>query len=62
MVGAGTGDGGLGGGGAVDEGIDVWVAGRATGALFLWHAAEVITASANIPTAIRLIVGSYSDY
>ena len=60
MVGAGTGDGGLGGGGAVDEGIDAGVAGRATGALFLWHAAEVITASANIPTAIRLIVGSYS--
>jgi len=60
MVGAGTGRGGLGGGGAVDEGIVCAVVGRATGALFLWHPAEVITASAKIPTAIRLIVGSYS--
>src|SRR4029453_16141194 len=61
MGGAGAGGGGRGGAGAVEEGIDAGVAGRATGALFLWHAAEVITASANIPTAIRLIVGSYSD-
>ena len=60
MVGAGTGDGGLGGDGAVDEGIDAGVAGRATGGFFPWHAADAITASANIPTAIRLIVGSYS--
>ena len=32
-----------------DEGSAAEVAGRATGGLFLWHAAAVITASANDP-------------